>query len=298
MSESSNIKDAADAVKGIVQAVPIYQDALQPAAKEVGTALQTVAKTLHILLAPVGAMVWGFEQIKGFVSEKVATKLKGTPVERLQAPEANVAGPALEALKYTGYQDSLRELYATLLATAIDSKTAASAHPSFVDMIKQMSPDEALILRVLALHTNYPLIDVREEAKNSSLGNWALRHFSLVAVEAGCKRPEIGAAYLGNLQRLGLIELRENYILRRDEEDLYKGVQDRPEVQIRIKQINEKPDHKATVIRGAILLTELGRQFCYACVYEGTHSNDGKLIVMMNETSVVTSVKTPPARWG
>ena len=102
MSDENKIRDAADAVKGIAEAVPIYQDAVQPAAKEIGTALQTVAKTIHIALAPVSALVWGFDQIKDFVSTKVAEKLKDVPPENIATPKPNVAGPALEALKYTG----------------------------------------------------------------------------------------------------------------------------------------------------------------------------------------------------
>lgn len=275
MSEEHKLKDAADAVKGIVEAVPIYQDALQPAAREVGTALQTVAKTLHVLLAPVSGLVWGYEKIKDFVNERVAEKLKDAPSERLQTPEPNVAGPALEALKYTGYQDHLRELYAGLLATAIDSKTAHAAHPSFVEMIKQMSPDEALMMRSLANVRIRPMIDVRKEAKNSNVGNWIVKDFSLVSLEAGCEHPDLGAIYLVNLQRLGLIELRENYTLMSGQDDLYKPLKERPEIQRVVTQINEIADHKAAVIPGAIMVTKLGEQFCYACIYDGTHKKDG-----------------------
>jgi hypothetical protein len=52
MPEENKIRDAADAVKGIVQSVPVYQDALQPAVRQVGLALETVAKTIHILRWP------------------------------------------------------------------------------------------------------------------------------------------------------------------------------------------------------------------------------------------------------
>ena len=120
MAEENKIRDAADAIKGVVQAIPIYQDAVQPAAKEVGAALQTVAKTLHVLLAPVSALVWGYDKIKDFVGDRVAAKLHGVPVDELRQPEPNVAGPALEALRYTGYQEELREMYANLLATSIN----------------------------------------------------------------------------------------------------------------------------------------------------------------------------------
>jgi hypothetical protein len=120
MASENRIKDTADAVKGIVEAVPVYQDALQPAVREIGVGLQTIAKTIHIALAPISGLVWGYEQIKEFVCTRLAEKLKDVPPERIQTPEPNVVGPALEALRYTGHEDNLRELYANLLATSLD----------------------------------------------------------------------------------------------------------------------------------------------------------------------------------
>ncbi len=82
MSEQENIKETVEAVRGILEAIPIYQDAIQPAAKEIGKSLQTIAKTIHVVLAPVSALVWGFEQIQDFVSEKVTEKqLKKRTIE-------------------------------------------------------------------------------------------------------------------------------------------------------------------------------------------------------------------------
>ena len=186
MADESTIRDTAETIKGIVQAVPIYQDVMQPAAKEVGTALQTVAKTLHILLAPVSGLVWGYEKIKDFVSETVAAKLQGVPEDELRQPEPHVAGPVLEALRYTGYQEDLRAMYANLLATSIDSATSLNAHPAFVEIIKQMSPDEALIVKSLSgLHVR-PKIDIRSEEKDSQTGRWLIRNFSLLPQLAGC----------------------------------------------------------------------------------------------------------------
>lgn len=95
MGDESNIRDVVDAVAGVAKAVPVYQDALQPAAQEIGKALQTVAKTVHVALAPVSALVWGYEQIKDFVSVKVADRLKNVPPENIVTPKPNVAGPAL-----------------------------------------------------------------------------------------------------------------------------------------------------------------------------------------------------------
>lgn len=272
MADESTIRDTAETIKGIVQAVPIYQDVVQPAAKEVGTALQTVAKTLHILLAPVSGLVWGYEKIKDFVSETVAAKLQGVPEDDLRQPEPHVAGPILEALRYTGYQEDLRAMYANLLATSIDSVTSINALPAFVEIIKQMSPDEALIVKLLSHLFARPKIDIRSEEKDSRLGNWLIRNFSLLPQEAGCKSLELGATYMVNLQRLGIVDLRENYTLQGENGiDLYQPLISSPQLEAINKHFETDSTQKMKVDKGMVSLTELGRKFCLACVNEGTH---------------------------
>ena len=44
MGDKSDVRDLVDAVTGVAKAVPIYQDALQPAAGEIDKALQAVVK--------------------------------------------------------------------------------------------------------------------------------------------------------------------------------------------------------------------------------------------------------------
>jgi len=39
MGDESKVRDVVDAVKGVAEAVPIYDDALKPAAKELGKGL-------------------------------------------------------------------------------------------------------------------------------------------------------------------------------------------------------------------------------------------------------------------
>ena len=207
MSDENKIRDAADAVKGIIKEVPVYQDALQPAAKEVGLALQTVSKAIHVALAPVSVLVWGYEELKNFLSSKLAEKLSSTPIEEIQTPAVNVAAPTLAALRYSGYEDDLREMYANLLAASMDKTTGAFAHPSFVEIIKQMTPDEAKLMRLFAQVKPFPVIDLVRtfEAKEGS--QCVLRHFSLLGHEADCANPDQTPSYIDNLCRLGLIEL-------------------------------------------------------------------------------------------
>src|SRR5216683_1163789 len=78
--------DIVEAVKGIVEAVPVYQDAIQPGAKQIGTALETIGKAVNLALAPVAGLVWGWEQVREFVIRRVSEKLQKVPPERIQTP--------------------------------------------------------------------------------------------------------------------------------------------------------------------------------------------------------------------
>lgn len=102
MNENINIKDAAEAVKGIVEAVPVYQDLAQPAVQEIGKGLHTLSKVIHIALAPVSAAVWGYDKISNYVQASLEKKLENVPQENIVPPDISVAGPALEALRFVG----------------------------------------------------------------------------------------------------------------------------------------------------------------------------------------------------
>ena len=157
---SRKVKDVIEATTGLVKAIPVYEDAVQPAAKQVGKALETVTKAVNVALAPVSLLVWGYDKIQGFIDNSVAKKLENIPEERIQTPDPHVAGPALESLKYTGENESLREMFANLIANSMDSETAKKSHPAFVDIIKSMTSDEAKILKVFIPNIYKPIMDV------------------------------------------------------------------------------------------------------------------------------------------
>lgn len=60
---TGKVKDVIDATAGLVKAIPIYEDAVQPAAKQVGKALETVTKAVNVALAPVSLLIWGYDKI-------------------------------------------------------------------------------------------------------------------------------------------------------------------------------------------------------------------------------------------
>lgn len=268
MSEENNIEATINAATGLLKEVPIYQDALQPAAKELGVALLTVAKTVNVALAPISVLIWGYDQIREFAATRLAQKLKDVPQENIVTPDATVAGPALEALKYTGHKEDLAEMYASLLATAMNADTKDSAHPSFVEIIKQLSPDEAKLIAYVKKHAAVqPMINVRSTIGINAAGYYALMYYTHAVGHAACEQPGKQASYWVNLQRLGLLELKENYILspKDDGVDRYDEIVQDEYILNLEKQI--AADGRFVDIRkGAVMMTPFGLQFCDACI--------------------------------
>lgn len=299
MSDENKIRDAADAIKGIAEAVPIYQDVVQPAAKEVGTALQTVAKTIHIALAPVSGLIWGYDKIKDYLSEALTEKLKRVPKERIVAPNLTVAGPAIEALRFTAHEPSLREMYTNLLATAIDAKTARDAHPAFVETLRQMTPDEAQLITYIfnqrkftyrPMEVDIPLISgIISVTQAARKYNYPLRHLSLLGEKAGCKFPNLISSYLDNLCRLGVSEIMPIEHVPEKREATYKKLKFRAKTlalqrykelfPVQDRDLRKDADewYRITVhpeINKEILrLTALGVQFCNACISNSQHED-------------------------
>jgi hypothetical protein len=164
--------------------------------------LLTLAKSVNVCLAPLTALCWGYDKIAVWLPgalEDVFTK-RGVPPERLKEPEPDIAVPAIEAMRYS----KLREQYVNLLAASMDSGSDA-AHPSFVDVIKQLTPDEAKIIRVLPPLGKYmPIVNIYHLSPMGGRHAVGL-HFSRIAKEAGCEGTS--RAYFGNLIRLGIAEI-------------------------------------------------------------------------------------------
>ena len=268
MSEESKVRDVVDAVTGVVKAIPVYQDIAQPAAQEVGKALQTIAKTVHIALAPVSALVWGYDQIKDFVSSKVADRLKHVSPENIVTPKPNVAGPALEALRYTGHEETLSDLYANLLAASMDKATAEGAHPAFVEIIKQLTPDEAKLVALFLREMPFTLVNVRWEFKTQTEGKIGgkevLVNFSHLGEIAGCEFKHLVPAYIDNLCRLGLAEIPSMFVYMSS--GVYDALEKSPVVESLRQRIEQNPEITAVVQRKGLRVTELGKQFARICV--------------------------------
>jgi hypothetical protein len=264
--KSGSITEIARVVGELADKIPVYQDAVQPAAKEIGKGLQIIAKAVNAALIPIEGFIWGVENIRDFVRKRVGRKLENVPPEEIQPPKAHIAVPAIDALRYTGAESELSELYANLLATSMDRITAYRAHPGFVDMIKNMSPDEARIMRFLASHLFWPLINIKSISKKDGSFKLVHRHLSVLGIEAKAEHPALTSTYIDNLERLGLLQVESN--VRMSDLDLYKPIEQHPQVKQIVEDLSKNEEQRVEVEKIRLAVTDLGKQFIRACVID------------------------------
>jgi hypothetical protein len=214
----------------------------------------------------------------------IATRIPGTlrdlgervtsiPGGRRRAPAIGFAAQALAGSVRFGAR--LRERYLNLLAAAMDSDTSARVHPAFLAVLRQLTPDEVLIVSQFQHDGPYPLLTVGARRRFGGPLGVELRHFSLLATEAGCEHPSRQPMYVDNLCRLGLTELRPVRVA--DDTRIFRSLEAHPEVKAAIARIEGRPpldsgsegDDRvvADLQRKALYVSAFGRQFYEACEY-------------------------------
>lgn len=159
----------ASGVGKAIETVPdLYDDALKPATQESGKTLALVPRAINAALVPLRQWIAECEYKLAETEKLLAKKLENVDPEKIVEPDAYVAVPAIQAISYSMNSEELRNLYANLLSKAMNSDTKDQVHPSFVEIIKQMSPTDALILKEIALAKSFPLVNLSINKYTSS----------------------------------------------------------------------------------------------------------------------------------
>lgn len=203
MSEDNKV----DVLKEIAK--DVYEDAGRPVVKPTGELAGLVPRAVKAALAPLEKWILQREYNVAETQKLLEEKLKNVPSELIQPPEAHVAVPALQYISYCMDNDELRNMYANLLASSMISVVKSGVHPGFVEIIKQLAPDEAKILKYMFTYDNIlPTITLRYVDEDGG-GIDIIKNFSNVGELSKCENdtPKDISKYFDNLLRLGLIKL-------------------------------------------------------------------------------------------
>lgn len=130
-------------------------------------------------------------------------------------------------------------------------------HPAFALMLRSLTPDEARILRFLAVAGPQPAIDIRTRTPFGIGSERLAGGINLIAEMAGCTRPERDRHYLANLNRLGLVRFSQEPVTDRRR---YAFVEAQPKATQPADRVR-----KARTIYRSIYLSLFGQQFSEIC---------------------------------
>ena len=212
-------------------ATEAYKDLVRPSAKPLGEILALFPRTLRVVFNGWERWLNNKEESLTLTAQAIEEKVKQIPEEKIVEPESYVAIPAIQQLCYCQNSDTLRDLYANLLISSMNVDRKWQVHPSFVDIIKQLNPDEAKYLKSLSPTTVliYPLLDVDFSMNGANEGGFPIitnfTDFNLSVLEY----PENICSYIDNLVRLNIIEIP--FGQRLTDSEKYKSLEKHPMIQ-------------------------------------------------------------------
>jgi hypothetical protein len=211
-------------------------------------------------LAGFAAVTWDWSQIQDYTVSTIQEILaaRAVPAEYLASPRLDIAVPAIEAMRYSGLK---REL-ALLIASTMETGRADDAHPSFIEILKQLTRDEVRMIASLpGLGQVLPFANINYTDRSGRILS-SLRYIVPDFLAGACERRRALASYIDNLLRLNLIAAPAHMAI--SDERFYRDLLSQAFIADFEAGV---PAHlKATIDRRVLCLTDFGNLFRSCCV--------------------------------
>jgi len=244
MNGSPSYDPASEFAKELAKQLPvkaIYEEGASPAVKQTGQILEDLTKVVHLALAPIQYLGALQDRYRHFID----TSVRRVPEDRRISPAPQIVGPILEGIRYEPEGTPIDGMFSELLSKSMDRQHVNEAHPAFPTIIKQLSSDEAKILKSL-LRANYDFVYCRDYDDK-------VRLFSGHKVEvddlprAALSFPDNVSFYFEHMNHLGLAGIFQIG----NQEPLFAETERR---------------QTGVRIRSKYRLTDFGRRFTTACI--------------------------------
>ncbi|MCO4594057.1 hypothetical protein Si066_00959 [Streptococcus infantarius subsp. infantarius] len=235
-----------------------YKDCLKPTVQETGKFLGRIPRAINSIFLPIDIWLTKREYKLEEVKAILAKKLGDISEEKLTIPEPYIAVPALEAISYSMDNEQLKNMYANLLARAMLKSEQSKVHPSFVEIIKQLSPNDALLFKEIMECEASPIIHL---SVVQDIGNNEY-HYNLNWKD----NYNESNVSLSNLQRLGLIEIPNNKKAY-SPDDVYNIVRESKGYKEVYRELKEKyPQNDIHEDKSFVNTNALSRSFYEVCL--------------------------------
>lgn len=244
----------------------VVSDVIRPTSKSIG-------KNIGLLVDGVFGWLgtWGQKQkikqeknLEEF-KEEINKNIEAIPQENLKDPIMYIVGPAIEASKYYYEEEQFKEMFAKLITASCDNRKTDKISPYFVDIIKQLTPNDAAVLSVFKDSSILAIVNYYLKYKNNK-GNYTYNPY-VFTHDAISNDIDLNSISIANLIRVGLLTVDFNRnIIDTSCYDKYYNIP----VYLQLKEkIKANPNSKYQTIKikkGVVELTQLGKNFINLCL--------------------------------
>lgn len=244
----------------------IYPDLAQPGIKKVGYALETVLDLANTILLPLKLIneksKLHFQKHMDVYKEK----LDKIPEEKVGTVPPEIGLTIVdELLKVTN--EDIAELFINLLVNASNIDNSRNAHPSFINIIKSIIPDEAKIINSLISNPT-SLIFIRI-VKVESGGVVPLFDVNFTNLNdlTDLVYSDNERFYLNNLVSLGILQselfyfIHNNHLYEKIEDENSSKVEEARNELVKLGPPYNNGSARIEIERGRYTLTEYGKGF-------------------------------------
>lgn len=178
--------------------------------------------------------------------------------EKLVTPNIQIVGNAAENIVYSLNNQNLSDMFASLISNSCNIDYSTIMHPSFSNVIKQLSPYDAILFKELAKNIHTPAVQYKRCSKLSA--DSTILHSCIPFIESPFDNLDMESTSVSALKHLGLIEYSLNEfdlkpLNRFIECDYFKS----------LVSYYEHQEFFPTAIASRISLTPYGNSFAIAC---------------------------------
>ncbi len=249
----------------VLRELAMESGALNPAARAYAKRLAVKEQIRMKIWQPLG-MLFGISRdyFENDFADDMADRIARIPEDQLITPRLSVAGPSVQGIAFTIAEPELKAMYLNLLAAAADKRVANSAHPSFAEIIRQISTEEAVVLGPVLQQSTHAIVEIRVKAatvdqpeesgfitSDRNIMNWTNQGTQFAAPER--------ALYIDNWERLGLIKVAFDTFLT--DPTAYAWTESQPQVIIAREEFDTEEFKRIECQPGYLMVTDFGRAF-------------------------------------
>ncbi len=247
----------------------IYSDLAKPGVKEVGKAIEGVLGLGNTVLYPLHLINGCADSALQKNLERFREKVTEIPSEYIVPVAPEIGVPILERIAYVS-DEKLSEMYLNLLTKASSKYTQDLAHPSFINKLNEMTPDEASFLKKFNLNKTFHGCNFlfRGDIPHKPWSDAEYLYSFSFDIMKGLVYPLKLKIYLNSLESLGIVKINSFPLAK--ESDIVNYGLEYEELKTYLNEI--LPDYgyiNGNLFKGeafSVSITEIGKAFMEACI--------------------------------